>query len=47
MVRDVWWTHLPACALIRAMEITGQAHTVLLDPFWVSRRADQFDQVCR
>jgi hypothetical protein len=29
------------------METTGQAHTVLLDPFWVSRRADQFDQICR
>ncbi len=29
-----------------AMETTGTAHTVLLDPFWVSRRADQFDQVC-
>ena len=29
-----------------AMETTGAAHTVLLDPFWVSRRADQFDQVC-
>jgi hypothetical protein len=36
-----------ACALIRAMETTGQVHTVLLDPFWVSRRADQFDEVCR
>jgi hypothetical protein len=30
-----------------AMETTGPAHTVLLDPFWVSRRADQFDKVCR
>ena len=29
------------------METAGQAHTVLLDPFWVSRRADQFDQICR
>jgi hypothetical protein len=29
------------------METTGQAHTVLLDPFWVSRRADQFDENCR
>lgn len=29
-----------------AMDITGPARTVLLDPFWVSRRADQFDQVC-
>lgn len=28
------------------METAGTAHTVLLDPFWVSRRADQFDQVC-
>jgi hypothetical protein len=29
------------------MDTTGQAHTVLLDPFWVSRRAGQFDQICR
>jgi hypothetical protein len=30
-----------------AMETTGTVYTVLLDPFWASRRADQFDQVCR
>jgi hypothetical protein len=31
------------------MRTPGQAaaHTVLLDPFWVGRRADQFDQICR
>ena len=29
-----------------AMETIGTAHSVLLDPFWVSRRADQFDQLC-
>lgn len=29
------------------METAGQARTVLLDPFWVGRRADQFDQTCR
>jgi hypothetical protein len=29
------------------METAGQAHTVLLDPFWAGRRADQFDQTCR
>jgi hypothetical protein len=32
------------------MESTGQAcaaHTVLLDPFWADRRADQSDQICR
>ncbi|GHD24514.1 hypothetical protein GCM10010335_08360 [Streptomyces galbus] len=29
------------------MAITGPALAAPLDPFWVSRRADQFDQVCR
>jgi hypothetical protein len=29
------------------METPGQAHTVLLGPYWMSRRANQFDQICR
>lgn len=43
---DAWWTRLSSLCFDPAMETTGPAHTVLLDPFWVSRRADQFDQVC-
>jgi hypothetical protein len=27
--------------------LTGMTHAVVLDPFWVSRRADAFDQHCR
>ncbi|MGO4757074.1 hypothetical protein AB4212_52155 [Streptomyces sp. 2MCAF27] len=37
----------PAVCFHPAMETAGQARTVLLDPFWAGRRADQFDQTCR
>ncbi|MCX5335677.1 MULTISPECIES: hypothetical protein [unclassified Streptomyces] len=48
-------SHVPgrmvdACSAVcfdPVMETAGQARTVLLDPFWVGRRADQFDQTCR
>ncbi|GHE53702.1 hypothetical protein GCM10018785_24060 [Streptomyces longispororuber] len=43
---DAWWTHPSLLCFDPHMETTGPAHTVLLDPFWVSRRADQFDEVC-
>ncbi|MEU1168445.1 hypothetical protein ABZ372_53230, partial [Streptomyces sp. NPDC005921] len=45
-LRDAWWTRPSRVCFDPAMETTGPAHTVLLDPFWASRRADQFDQVC-
>jgi hypothetical protein len=29
------------------MESAGPVRAALLDPFWVGRRADQFDENCR